>query len=179
MDSYADFLQHARIVNRMVVMHASAPLCLTDILPKLPHSRYNPARPCRIYWRYEDRIVVQLFPKGTVQILGGNHDDAVCKTIRDFLMTHLSIHLTFPRLKSCTVSCRLASRLSSLTSLPSNHCVSNDYEIFPGTLIHQPVHQRHFHVCLFPNGTSVITGVRSLYEAYEQLKVCIVRFRLV
>lgn len=159
-------------------MHSSFPLCLLDILPKLPNARYNRARPCRIYWRYEDRVPVQLFPKGTVQILGGNHDDAVCDAIRNYLMTHLEIHLTYPHLKSCTVFCRLAPRFSTLTSLPSNQSISNDYEIFPGTLIRQTVRQRHFHVCMFPNGTAVITGVRSLHEAYDQVKACIARLEI-
>ena len=178
MHSFPDFLNHARVVNRMVIMHASHPLCLPEILPKLPHARYNRARPCRIYWRYEDRVPIQLFPKGTVQILGGKHDDCLCDEIRDFLMKHLSIFLSPPRLRSCTVSCRLAQRFPSLTAIPSNHCVINEYEIFPGTLIQQPVRNRHYHVCLFPNGTAIVTGVRSLTEAYHQLRLCLSRYNI-
>ena len=179
MESYSSFCEHAKIVNRMVVMHATKPLCLLTILPKLlPNARYNRARPCRIYWRYEDSVPVQLFPKGTIQILGGNHDDGVCDQIRDYLMTHLSIQLSNPRVMSCTVSCRLAPRLTTLNSLPSNHFVSNEYEIFPGTLIQQPSCSRQFHICLFPNGTAIVTGVTSLHEAYRQLKFCIKRFSI-
>lgn len=160
----------------MVVMHASQPLHLSSIFPMLSNARYNRARPCRVYWRFEDRVPVQLFPKGTVQILGGSHNDAMCARIRDYLMTHLSIRLSEPRVKSCTVSCRLAPRLTTLHRLPSNRFVSNEYEIFPGTLIQQPSHRRKFHLCLFPNGTAIVTGVTSLDEAYHQLKLCIKRF---
>ena len=178
MDSFTAFCNHACVVNRMVIMHASEPLHLLEILPKLPNARYNHARPCRIYWRYEKRIPIQLFPKGTVQILGGKHNDLLCEEIRNYLMKHLSIILSPPRLRSCTVSCRLAQRLLCLTDIPSNHYVSNEYEIFPGTLIQQPVRNRNYHVCLFPNGTAIVTGVRFLHEAYHQLQKCLSQYKM-
>lgn len=181
MDSFTTFQQHARIVNRMVTMHASQPLALEKILPKLPNARYNRARPCRIYWRYQNSIPVQLFPKGTIQILGGRHDDAMCETIRDTLIILLSVDISPPCLRSCTVACRIASHLPSLQSIPSNQHVSNEYELFPGTLIQHPVsrrRRRRFHICLFSNGTAIITGATSLREAYRQLKKCLRRYRI-
>lgn len=179
MPSFTEFQQQARIVNRMITMQASHSLSLTALLPKLPNARYNRARPCRIYWRYKDLVPVQIFPKGMVQILGGRASRKVCERIRDFLMTHCDMTLSQPHLSSCTVSYQLPSRLSSLTSLPSNHRISNDYEIFPGTLIHHPQRHHRFHLCFFPNGTAIITGVRSLREAYEQLQDCLSRYPIV
>lgn len=173
MNSFASFQRHARIVNRMLSMNASEPLSLQDILPKLPNARYNHARPCRIYWRFEDRIPVQLFPKGTVQVLGRHATLAACESIRHFLMPHLSISLSPPRLNSCTVACRLAPRLSYLNTLPSNHYVSNEYELFPGTLIRRPSQGRRVHICFFSNGTAIVTGVTTLQQAFRQLKYCL------
>lgn len=114
-----------------------------DILPKLPHARCNKARPRVVYWRYEDRIEVQLFPKDTMQILGGNHDDGVCKTIRDFLMAHPSIHLTFLVWEAAQY------RDSWSHAYPSRPLILRInvlvmIKIFPGFIIHQPVSQRHF-----------------------------------
>ena len=173
MNSFASFCRQARIVNRMISMNASEALSLPTILPKLPNARYNRARPCRIYWRFEDRIPVQIFPKGTIQVLGRYATIAACENIRDFFMKHLSLSLSPPRLNSCTVSCRLASRLSCLNMLPSNHHVSNEYEIFPGTLIRRPSQHRRIHLCLFPNGTAIVTGVNSLEHAYRQVRYCL------
>ena len=179
MNSFASFCRrhHARIVNRMISMNASEPLSLPDILPRLPDTaRYNRARPCRIYWRFEGRIPVQLFPKGTIQVLGRHATIAASERIRDFFMTHLSLSLSPPRVNSCTVACRLAPRLFHLNALPSNHYVSNEYELFPGTLIRRPTQDRRrrcVHICLFSNGTVVVTGVTSLQHAYRQLKYCL------
>lgn len=171
---FTSFRDHAEIVNRMISMHASEPLSLPAILPKLPNNaRYNRARPCRIYWRFEGRIPVQIFPKGTVQVLGKHATFAACKSIRDFFMTQLSISLSPPHLNSCTVKCRLAPRLSCLNMLPSNHHISNEYEIFPGTLIRLPTKDRRGHICLFRNGMAIVTGVTSLHHAYRHVKRCL------
>lgn len=180
MKSYAQFRRYARVVNRMMSMTASSRLCLEDIVKKLPtNARYSPARPCRIYWRFEDRIPVQLFPKGTVQVLGRYATFTTCEKIRNFLETHLLLSLSPPCLNSCTVSCRIAPHLACLTKLPSNHHISNDYELFPGTLIRyssQP--NRRVHLCFFSNGTCIVTGVLSRRDAYRQVTHCIKAFNL-
>lgn len=173
MNSFASFRRHARIVNRMITMSTPEPLSLPTLLPKLSNARYNRARPCRIYWRFEDRIPVQIFPKGTIQVLGRHATSAACETIRNFFMTHLSLSLSPPHLNSCTVACRIAPRLSCLNMLPSNHHVSNEYELFPGTLIRRPTQTRRVHICLFSNGTAIVTGVISLQHAYHQVKYCL------
>ena len=174
MDSFSDFCHHARIVNRMFTMHSTEALSLPRLLPLLPRARYNRARPCRIYWRFEDRIPVQLFPKGTVQVLGKLATHESCEAIRQCLMTKLSITLSQPHLSSCTVTCRLAARISRLTSLPSNQHVSNDYELFPGTLIRPSKSpNQHAHLCFFSNGHVIVTGVTSLRQAYRHVKRCL------
>ena len=173
MNSFTSFCRHARIVNSMISMNTAEPLSLSTILPQLPNARYNRARPCRIYWRFEDRIPIQIFPKGTIQVLGRHATLAACENIRDFFMTHLSLSLSPPCLNSCTVACRLAPRLSYLNRLPSNHYVSNEYELFPGTLIRRPTQGRRVHICLFSNGTAIVTGVTSLQHAYHQVKYCL------
>ena len=174
MNSFISFRRHARIVNRMMTMTSSHPLSLEDIVAQLPSAaRYNRARPCRIYWRFDDLIPVQIFPKGTIQILGRHATPTACEHIRNFLTTHLSLSLTRPRVSSCTVSCRIAPRLSCLNRLASNHHVSNEYELFPGTLIRCPTQHRRIHLCFFSNGTTIVTGVTSLRDAYRQVKRCI------
>ena len=136
MNSYTNFRRHAHIVNRMMSMTSASPLSLPDIIRKLPNTaRYNTARPCRIYWRFEDRIPVQIFPKGTIQILGRHAKPTACEQIRNFLTTHLSLSLSRPCLNSCTVFCRIARHLSSLNRLPSNHHESNEYELFFGLIM--------------------------------------------
>lgn len=180
MNAYTQFRRHARIVNRMITMTSSSRLCLEDIVQKLPHTaRYSPARPCRIYWRFEDRIPVQLFPKGTIQVLGRHATPTACEHIRNFLQTHLSLSLSPPCLHSCTVSCRIAPHLFSLNKLPSNHHVSNEYELFPGTLIRystQP--HRRVHLCFFSNGTCIVTGALSLRDAYRHVRRCMKKFHI-
>ena len=180
MISYATFRQDAHIVNRMMTMKSSSSLCLPDLITKLPaHAYYSRARPCRIYWRFQDRIPVQIFPKGTIQILGRYASTSVCNEIRDYFSTHLSLSLSHPYLNSCTVSARIAPRICRLHSLPSNQYVSNEYELFPGTMIRRHHRRRRIHLCFFSNGTVIATGVHSRREAYRQIKHCIQTYDLI
>ena len=182
MHSYTTFRQDARIVNRMMTMTTPSRLSLPDLILKLPkEASYSRARPCRIYWRYQGRVPLQIFPKGTVQILGRFVTPAVCSEIRDFFFTQLGLSLSRPQLNSCTVSCRIATRLSCLTSIPSNQHVSNEYELFPGTLIRRPTRYRRrgVHLCFFSNGTVIATGVLSRRDAYRHIKHCVKKYRLI
>lgn len=178
MMSYDTFHEHARIVNCMYTMLADTPLDLERIQYHLPGpTRYSRARPCRVHWRYKDRYTVQLFPKGTIQLLG-NTPLAECYSVRRFLIDLLSITLSPPKLCSCTVECTLDPHSLRLVALPSNQFVSNEREIFPGTLIQHPVRKRNFHSCFFTNGKVIVTGVKSLQEAYRELKRCIDQYQI-
>lgn len=175
METFDSFCEHARIVNRMITMHASEPLSLVNIVTKLgPNATYRPARPCRIRWRYQRGMTIQLFPRGSVQLLGANLDDERVDNIRTMLTNILGLDLSSPILCSCTIECRIAPRLTNLLSIPSSSSVSNEYEIFPGTLIQDT--STHFHVSFFTNGKAIVTGATSLEEAYEKLKQCITRY---
>ena len=151
-------------------MTTSARLNLPDLLTKLPEGAcYNQARPCRIYWRFQNRVPVQIFLKGTVQVLGRFASLSVCDDIREFFFTHLSLSLGQPLLNSSTVSCRIVQRLFDLQSLPFNQHVSNEYALFPGTMIRQH-RRRRVHLCFFSTGTVIATCVLSRRNAYRQIK---------
>ena len=180
--TYTSFRRQAQIVNRMMSMTTQSRLALPDLFLKLPKgASYSRARPCRIYWRYQGRVPLQIFPKGTIQILGRYATSAMCGEIRDYFITELGLSLSQPQLNSCTVSCRIASRLSHLTSIASNQHVSNEYELFPGTLIRRPTRHRRrgVHLCFFSNGTVIATGVLSRRDAYRHIKHCVKKYRLI
>ena len=103
------------------------------------------------------------------------------------IYTHLCellqpIQISHPRVKSCTVLCRW-SNPGNLHKIPSNQHISNDLELFPGTLVHMPRKllrhkMKNYHCALFHNGTAVITGVQNIVEAERVLKQCIDKYIL-
>ena len=153
-----------RVVNRMVIAHASGDLDLVTLSKTLPDCRYRAARPCRIYFKYQN-IPIQLFPKGCIQILG-NTTANQCLQVWQFLSTLLHpLTVSRPQVKSCTVLCPWQNDTlqRKLKFLPSTANVSNERELFPGTLISMPRKIKsklcNYHCALFPNGQAIITGV--------------------
>lgn len=167
-----------RIVNRMVVARASHPLNLESLSKKIPSCHYRRARPCRIYFKW-NKIPIQLFPRGCIQILG-NTTQEQCLQVWHYLSGLLHpIIVSRPQVKSCTVVCSWQNEIlqNKLKTLPSSANVSNERELFPGTLISIPrklsCKQCNFHCALFPNGQAIITGVVSSSEAERVLKQAI------
>ena len=160
------------------MMYSPTPLALDKVHSRLPNSNFRRARPCRVYWRYKGKYAVQFFPRGAVQLLG-RVPEAIWYEVHQFLQDSLHLTLSAPNLCTCTVACRISHRLTHLSTLPSNHLVCNEKELFPGTLIRHPVKNRQFHTSLFPNGTAVITGTTSLLEAYTQLNACLSHHKII
>ena len=173
----------SRICNRMVEIRASGPISLDDLEPQLPGCRYRKAKPCRIHYKHLGKITIQLFPKGCIQILG-NVSEEDCNMIWTFLSKLLHpLTLSRPRTKSCTIQCVWKPRdpnqstKAFLNNLASSTNISNEMELFPGTLITRSRvirnKLRHYHCALFHNGTAIVTGVTNIPEAENVLFKCI------
>ena len=169
------------IVNKMVEMRASRTLNLVNIekklssLPSITRCNYRSARPCRLYLRWamnnNNNVVIQLFPKGCIQVFG-LHADNVYDKVHHFLSQQLFPNrLSPPLIKSMTVSLRWCA--FDLSTLHSNARISNEREIFPATLVSHPVRvndkEHHFHCALFPSGKAIVTGVTSVNQAQDVL----------
>lgn len=181
MDSILKHTMPPKIVNKMVEMRASGTLNLVNMekrlasLPSITRCNYRPARPCRLYLRWminnNNSVVIQLFPRGCIQVLG-LHEDNVYEHVRDFLAQQLpSMTLSLPVIKSMTVSLRWCA--FNLNTLHSNARISNEHEIFPATLISHPARfndrEHHCHCALFPSGSAIVTGVTSISQAQDVL----------
>ena len=173
----------SRICNRMVEIRASGPIDLDKLEPKLIGCRYRKAKPCRIHYKYQGRITIQLFPRGCIQILG-NVNEEDCDSVWTFLSNILSpLTLSKPRTKSCTIQCKWKPKESTqstkalLKHLSSSTNISNEMELFPGTLVSRTRmirnKLRHFHCALFHNGTAIVTGVTTIPEAENVLFKCL------
>ena len=151
-------------------MRASEPLHLLKLKDYFQDCSYHQAKPCRIYMKVYN-VSVQLFPRGCIQILGNVSEDQ-CLKIWEYLTKHLHpIKVSKPRTKSVTVQCQWAppTNLNKMDQLPSTSRISNEKELFPGTLINYPrvIRQRvhNYHCALFNNGIAIVTGVTSISEA--------------
>ena len=161
-------------------MRASGTLNLVSLEKKLSsfasitRCNYRSARPCRLYLRWtinNNSVVIQLFPKGCIQVLGLHADDMYDK-VHHFLSEQLSpTQLSPPRIKSITVSLRWCA--IDLRALHSNARICNERELFPATLISHPVRlndrEHHCHCALFPSGSAIVTGVISVSQAQDVL----------
>lgn len=168
----------SQICNRMVEIRAKAPLSLLDLKDKIPNCIYRPAKPCRIYFKY-NKCTIQIFPKGCIQILGNNSEDDILN-VREYLSNILHpIKIGRPRVKSCTVQCLWKNDIR-LNNIPSNSRISNERELFPGTLVNMPRkigHKvRNYHCALFQDGKAIVTGVSDIHEAESILRQCLQKY---
>ena len=150
----------------MVELRASSAIPLQTLLPQLPLATYRASRPCRVYWKWNSSVAVQIFPRGCIQILG-NHSletyDRICEEMRQLLAPY-GLDVSDPITKSCTVQCQwnyTKDRMQTIQQLPSTSVISNERELFPGTLIRKG----NLHCSFFSNGSVIVTGVLSIAEA--------------
>ena len=169
--TFRTFKQRAKIVNRMLCVKSRFPLNLAALTLRLPPPvDYHVARPCRIRWRFQNSFTVQLFPNGTIQLMG-SMDNLTVQAIISYLSDVIGLSLIShqPTVSSITVYYQHPQHITpSLTTLPSNNNILNEREIFPGTLIQHHQAKRRFHTSAFVSGAAIQTGVRTLREAYQQ-----------
>lgn len=161
-------------------MRASQVLPLLTLKSLIPDSIYRSAKPCRLYTKFHN-CAIQLFPRGCIQILGNVDEDDIEAAYKYLSAILDPITITKPRIKSCTVLCSWKNNVR-LDTLPSNSHISNDMELFPGTLVNfsRTIRERvrNYHCALFHNGSAIVTGVTDVYEAERVLKQCIVKYIL-
>ena len=164
-----------------MVLKSRFHLNLARLVERLPPPvNYHEARPCRIYWKYRGRYAVQLFPGGAIQMIGNIPND-IYSEITTYLVNVLGLTLesAIPTVRSLTVYYHHPHRITSaLERLSSNGVILNEREIFPGTLIQHHQDNRRFHTSVFVSGAAIVTGARTLREAYKQLKRCASRHQL-
>ena len=161
-------------------MRASAPLPLLTLQTQMPNSRYRAAKPCRLYTKY-GKCAIQLFPRGCIQILGNVNEEDVLQVYQYLTSLIHPITLSKPQVKSCTILCSWNNNIK-LGTLPSNAHISNDMELFPGSLVNFSrfvrYRVRNYHCALFHNGSAIVTGVTDIHEAERVLKQCIDKYIL-
>ena len=104
---------------------------------------------------------VQLFRRGTVQILGRlTHDEA--EEMRLDLLHRLQIVTSIPLVISNIVISAQLNKNPCLRKLAhSNNHIFYEIELFPAALIRK---WRPAHVAVFHNGKVIVTGVKSMSE---------------
>ena len=145
------------MINTMRMLRVNSPLNLED-LQKTHGGKLYPGRPEMLLLRLSNGRNVQLFRRGTIQILGSiNEQDA--ERMRLEILHRLCLSTKTPLVtKNMVVTAQLANlNLHNIASSGSD--IFYETELFPAALIRkwEPAHVAAFH-----NGKIVITGVKSL-----------------
>jgi len=132
-------MENVRVINMMRSMHATDNLNLESLHHKLGGKLYR-GRPEMLLLRMSNGRNVQLFRRGTVQILG-----------------HLTQH------EAESMRSELLHRLQIITT-NSNANLFYEIELFPAALIRKwyPAH-----IAVFHNGKVILTGVKTVDACKE------------
>ena len=122
-------------------------------------------RPEMLLLRMSNGRNVQLFRRGTIQILGRLHQREADMMRREVLQ-RLRLRTATPLvISNIVISAQLTMKKLCLRNMNDNN-VFYETEIFPAALIHKwyPAHVALFHI-----GKIVLTGVKTVKQCYEIL----------
>lgn len=158
-------MEAVRVVNKMRVMKYGDVIDLED-LHRLLGGKLHTGRPEMLVVPTSVGRNMQVFRKGTIQILGNVSDDLANAMCREF--EHRT-HLRLPpmTISNLVMSARLKRR-PCLSRIPySNAHVFYEVEVFPAAMI---TTWKPAHVAIFHNGHVVVTGIKSAREGHRVLR---------
>ena len=144
-------------------MHATDNLNLESLHHKLGGKLYR-GRPEMLLLRMSNGRNVQLFRRGTVQILGylTQHE---AESMRSELLHRLQIITTNPLvISNMVISAQLKMTLCLRKIAQSNANLFYEIELFPAALIRK---WHPAHVAVFHNGKVILTGVKTVDACKE------------
>jgi len=116
-------------------------------------------RPEMLLLRMSNGRSIQLFRRGTVQILGRLSQDVVEK-MRHELLQRLQIVTSIPLvISNIVISAQLKKDLCLRKLVHSNGNIFYEIELFPAALIRK---WHPAHIAVFHNGKVIVTGVKSV-----------------
>ena len=157
-------MESIRIINVMRVMHVPTELDLEKLYQQFGGKLFR-GRPEMLLMRMSNGRNIQLFRRGTIQILGRLRRQQA-EVMRCEVLRRLQISTTAPLvITNIVISTQLPMKKLCLRNM-NDVGVFYETELFPAALIHkwQPAH-----VALFHNGKVIITGVKSVEKCYEIL----------
>ena len=136
------------------------------------HVKLYKGRPRMLTCRIEPGITLQVFPRGSVQLLGGNVLNNHMRIYRDVLLPLFNGHLTLPIIETMTVVC-YSGRSFNFSSIMTNAHVMYEVELFPALQVSlwKPVHMTVFH-----NGKIILTGIKDLRQVQKMCDLLIESF---
>ena len=151
-------MENVRIINMMRSMHIADTLNLESLHRELGGKLYR-GRPEMLLIRMSNGRNIQLFRRGTVQILGhlSQHE---AEDMRRELLQRLQITTASPLvISNMVISAQLKMNLSLRQIAQSNANLFYEIELFPAALIRK---WHPAHIAVFHNGKVILTGVKTL-----------------
>ena len=155
-------MENVRITNVMRVMRVNTVLDLEKLHQQFGGKLYR-GRPEMLLLRMSNGRNVQLFRRGTIQILGRLHQREAEMMRREVLQC-LQLKTAPPLvISNIVISAQLTKKKLSLRNMNDVN-VFYETELFPAALIHK---WHPAHVAVFHNGKVILTGVKTVKKCYE------------
>ena len=155
-------MENVRITNIMRVMRVNMALDLEKLHHQFGGKLFR-GRPEMLLLRMSNGRNVQLFRRGTIQILGRLHRQEA-DTMRREVLQRLQLRTASPLvITNIVISAQLTKKKLCLRNMNDVN-VFYETELFPAALIHKwyPAH-----VAVFHNGKVILTGVKSVEKCCE------------
>ena len=156
-------MENVTVINMMRSMRIDNKLNLESLHQKLGGKLYR-GRPEMLLLRMSNGRNVQLFRRGTVQILG-HVSQHVAEGMRHELLRRLQITTAGPLvISNIVISAQLKMPPCLRNMTWSNANLSYEIELFPAALIRK---WHPAHIAVFHNGKVIVTGVKTVNACKE------------
>ena len=157
-------MENLRITNIMRVMRVATTLNLENLHRQFGGKLFR-GRPEMLLLRMSNGRNVQLFRRGTIQILGRLHRQQA-ESMRREVLQLLQLREASPLvISNIVISAQLMKKKLCLRNM-NDVDVFYETELFPAALI-QKWHPAH--VAVFHNGKVILTGVKTVKKCHEIL----------
>ena len=155
-------MESVKITNVMRVMRVNTVLDLENLHQKFGGKLFR-GRPEMLLLRMSNGRNVQLFRRGTIQILGRLHQREA-EMMRHEVLQCLQLRTVPPLvITNIVISAQLTKKKLFLRNMNDVH-VFYETELFPAALIHK---WHPAHVAVFHNGKVILTGVKTVKKCRE------------
>lgn len=163
-------MEKPTIINLMRTMTVNKSVDLEELHNVLPNkTKLYLGRPEMLVMKMENGRNIQMFRKGTVQILGRVTEEEAESMREEFIMklkTHTTMwpcQVTKLTVSNLVVSVQLKTALCLQKIALTDSDVFHETELFPAALIRKwhPVH-----IAVFHTGRIILTGLKSITQCY-------------
>lgn len=156
-------MENVRVINIMRSMCAHDGLDLEGLHRRLGGKLYR-GRPEMLLLRMSNNRNVQLFRRGTIQILGPLRQDEAENMRRELLQCLQTTAVTPLVISNMVISAQLKKAPCLQMITESNASYVYEIELFPAALIRK---WSPAHVAVFHNGKIILTGVKTVEACKE------------